>query len=68
MADAPPPGDLYTYEAPRIPRWDRPALGSDVPVCVSEAQIPHDPVKSGMVMLSHDIVRISPVQYVRGPP
>ncbi|WP_156942210.1 hypothetical protein [Hyphomonas adhaerens] len=68
VADAPPPGDLYTYEAPRIPRWDRPALGSDVPVCVSEAQIPHDPVKSGMVMLSHDIVRISPVQYVRGPP
>ncbi|WP_375210570.1 hypothetical protein [Hyphomonas jannaschiana] len=70
LADAPPPDDLYTYEAPRIPRWERSALCSDVPVCVraSSAQVRYDPVKSGIVIYSHDIVRISPVQYVRGPP
>ena len=26
MADAPPADDLYTYEAPRVPRWEHPAL------------------------------------------
>jgi len=34
LADAPPPDDLYTYEAPRIAAWEHPALGSDVPACV----------------------------------
>jgi hypothetical protein len=70
MSDPPPPDDLYTYEAPRIPRWERPALGSDVvdAVRVQSGIVRHDPLKSGLVMLSHDIVRISPVQNVRGPP
>ena len=31
LADAPKPDDLYTYEAPRVPRWERPALASDLP-------------------------------------
>nr|WP_321360471.1 hypothetical protein [uncultured Hyphomonas sp.] len=68
VADAPPPDDLYTYETPRIPRWERPALGSDVPVCVSETQVRHDPVKSGLVMPGHGIVRYDHGLHVRGPP
>ena len=31
LSDAPKPDDLYSYEAPRVPRWGYPALGSDVP-------------------------------------
>jgi hypothetical protein len=31
LADAPKPDDLYTYEAPLVPRWVRPALASDLP-------------------------------------
>ena len=31
LADEPKPVDLYTYEAPRVPRWESPALGSDLP-------------------------------------
>ncbi|KCZ87633.1 hypothetical protein HJA_11554, partial [Hyphomonas jannaschiana VP2] len=52
LADAPPPDDLYTYEAPRTPRWKHPALGSDVPVslcgCVRAQSVivRHDPDKS----------------------
>ena len=81
LADAPPPDDLYTYEAPHIPRWEHPALGSDVPVSVygcvrgksgmimpGHDVVRHDPVKSGMVMLSHDIVRYDHGLHVRGPP
>nr|WP_321360454.1 hypothetical protein [uncultured Hyphomonas sp.] len=70
VADAPPPDDLYTYETPRIPRWEHPALGSDVPVCVraSSALVRHDPVKSGIVIYSHDIVRYDHGLHVRGPP
>ena len=68
VAEAPPPDDLYTYETPRIPRWEHRACCSDVPVCVSETQVRHDPVKSGMVMHDHVVVRINPVQHVRGPP
>ncbi|KJS25151.1 MAG: hypothetical protein VR75_12085 [Hyphomonadaceae bacterium BRH_c29] len=30
-ADEPAPDDLYTYEAPLMPRWECPALGSDLP-------------------------------------
>lgn len=58
LADAPLPDDLYTYEAPRIPRWERPVLGSDVPVweCAQSIIVRHDRDKSGMVMLSHGIV------------
>ncbi|MEO1963862.1 hypothetical protein, partial [Hyphomonas sp.] len=59
LADAPPPDDLYTYEAPRVPRWEHPALGSDVPTCVRapEEQVRYSPDKSGLVMHSHGIVR-----------
>ena len=48
VADAPPPDTLYTYEAPRIPRWERPALCSAVPEAVRELSglVRHDPVKS----------------------
>ncbi len=70
VADAPPPDDLYTYEAPRVAAWEHPALGSDVPVGVrmSEPEVRYGPAKSVIVMPSHDIVRHSPVQHVRGPP
>jgi len=70
MSDPPPPDDLYTYEAPRVPRWERPALCSDAldAVRVQSGIVRTDPLKSGMVMASHAIVRISPVQNVRGPP
>ncbi|WP_034824139.1 hypothetical protein, partial [Hyphomonas pacifica] len=30
------PKNLYTYEAPAIPAWERPALGSDMPVEFAE--------------------------------
>nr|WP_321440074.1 hypothetical protein [uncultured Hyphomonas sp.] len=77
LADAPPPDDLYTYEAPRVPRWDHPALASDVPVCVRGKSgmimpghdvVRHDPDKSGIVMLRHDVVRYDHGLHVRGPP
>ncbi|WP_156942292.1 hypothetical protein [Hyphomonas adhaerens] len=68
VADAPPPDDLYTYEAPRLAAWEHPACRSDVPVCVSETQVRHDPVKSGIVIYSHDIVRYDHGLHVRGPP
>ncbi|KJS27375.1 MAG: hypothetical protein VR75_03535 [Hyphomonadaceae bacterium BRH_c29] len=32
LSDAPAPDDLYTYEAPPMPRWESPALASDLPV------------------------------------
>ena len=35
MADPPPPDDLYSYDAPHVPRWERPALASDLPEIVS---------------------------------
>ena len=54
LADAPPPDDLYTYEAPHIPRWEHPALGSDVPVSVCGCVRG----KSGMIMPGHDVVRL----------
>jgi hypothetical protein len=31
-ADEPKPDNLYTYEAPLVPRWENPVLGSDLPV------------------------------------
>ncbi len=34
LADEPMPNDLYTYKAPLVPRWERSALGSDLPVSV----------------------------------
>jgi hypothetical protein len=34
LQDAPAPDNLYTYQAPCVPRWERPALGSDLPVSV----------------------------------
>ena len=70
LADAPPPDDLYTYEAPRIPRWERPALCSVVlaPVRVQSGIVRHDPAKSGLVIHSHGIVRYDHGLHVRGPP
>ncbi|WP_206741743.1 hypothetical protein, partial [Hyphomonas jannaschiana] len=66
--------DLYTYEAPHIPRWKHPALGSDVPVSVcgcvrgKSAIVRHDPDKSGLVIYSHGVVRYDHGLHVRGPP
>ena len=70
VTDAPPPDTLYTYEAPRIPRWERPALCSAVldAVRVWLVEVRHDPVKSGMVMHRHDMVRHDHGLHVRGPP
>ncbi len=70
VSDAPPPDDLYTYEAPRVAAWKRPAVCSAVlsPVRVQSIEVRHDPVKSGMVMPGHAIVRMGPVLHVRGPP
>ena len=74
VADAPPPDSLYTYEAPRVAAWERPALGSDVPVsicasvCAQSDMVRHDPVKSGMVIYRHDMVRHDHGLHVRGPP
>jgi hypothetical protein len=77
VADAPPPDDLYTYEAPREAAWEHPALGSDVPLCVRTQSgvimpghdvVRYDPDKSGMVMPGHGIVRHDHGLHVRGPP
>ncbi len=77
ISDPPPPDDLYTYDAPRMAPWTHPALGSDVPACVraglgagpaKSAIVRHDPVKSGMVIHGHGLVRIDPAGHVRGPP
>ncbi|MAN47464.1 MAG: hypothetical protein CMF04_14845, partial [Hyphomonas sp.] len=32
----PKPSNLYTYEAPAVPAWERPALGSDLPIEFAE--------------------------------
>jgi hypothetical protein len=32
LSDEPKPDDLYTYEAPLMPRWEHPALSSALPV------------------------------------
>ncbi|WP_375210567.1 hypothetical protein [Hyphomonas jannaschiana] len=73
LADAPPPDDLYTYEASRVPRWERPAVCSDGLAAVraglaKSVIVRHDPAKSGIVMLSHGIVRHDHGLHARGPP
>ncbi|WP_375210581.1 hypothetical protein [Hyphomonas jannaschiana] len=73
LADAPPPDDLYTYEAPRVPRWERPAVCSAGFAAVraglaKSVIVRHNPDKSGMVMLGHGIVRHDHGLHVRGPP
>ncbi len=70
ISDAPPPDDLYTYEAPRVPRWERPAVCSAVlaPVRVWSVIVGHDPARSGLVMPGHDLVRYDHGLHVRGPP
>ncbi|MAU68494.1 hypothetical protein [Hyphomonas sp.] len=50
LTDAPPPDDLYTYEAPRVAAWDHPALGSDLPARVRPQSV--------MIMPGHDVVRL----------
>jgi hypothetical protein len=64
LEDAPAPTDLYTYQAPRVPRWDRPALGSDLPASV--------PVSGGDTLM-WSLSGVYTVFYVvrervRGPP
>ena len=73
LADAPPPDDLYTYKAPRVPRWERAALCSAGLAAVraglaKSVIVRHDPAKSGVVMLSHSVVRYDHGLHVRGPP
>jgi hypothetical protein len=70
VADAPPPDDLYTYEAPRLAAWEHPALRSDVPACVGTQSgfVRHDPDKSGLVIYSHGLVRNEHRRHVLGPP
>jgi len=64
LADAPKPDDLYTYEAPLVPRWVRPALGSDLPDSL--------PVQGGSPLI-RSLYGVYTVFYmvrerVRGPP
>jgi len=64
LSDAPAADDLYTYEAPLVPRWERPALGSDLPVSVPVSGC--DALMwslSGVYAVFH-VVR----ERVRGPP
>jgi hypothetical protein len=73
LADAPPPDSLYTYEAPRVPRWERPAVCSAAVAAacaylVKSAMVRHDPDKSGIVIYSHGIVQHDHGLHVRGPP
>ena len=35
-SDRPKPKNLYKYEAPAVPAWERPALGSDMPAELAE--------------------------------
>jgi hypothetical protein len=64
LADAPKPDDLYTYEAPLMPRWESPALSSDLPVSVPAF---------GYSVFIASLCRVYAVFYVvrervRGPP
>jgi hypothetical protein len=64
LADEPKPDDLYTYEAPLVPRWEHPALGSDLPVSAPAC---------GYSVLIASLCRVYAVVYavrerVRGPP
>ena len=64
LADAPKPDDLYTYEAPLVPRWENPALGSDLPISVPSV---------GDSAFIASLCRVYTVLYVvrervRGPP
>jgi hypothetical protein len=64
VADEPKPDDLYTYEAPLLPRWENPALGSALPVSAPS---------SGYSVLIASLCRVYTVLYVvrervRGPP
>ncbi|MEZ6000026.1 hypothetical protein [Hyphomonas sp.] len=70
LGDVPPPDTLYRYEAPRVPRWQRPAYCSDVPAAlrVQSIMVRHDPAWSGLIMHRHDIVRYDPALHVHGPP
>ena len=69
MADAPAAEDLYTYEAPLVPRWASAGLASDLPAGLSA-----HPDTSGDVRCRPVFLRCvsgdTPVcaGYVRGPP
>jgi len=64
LADAPKPDDLYTYEAPLVPRWERPALGSDLPVSIPVSGCAIFIASLCRVYAVFDVVR----ERVRGPP
>jgi hypothetical protein len=70
VADAPPPDDLYTYEAPRLAAWEHPALRSDVPACgrASPASSVMIRINPAMVISSHGLVRNDHGLHVRGLP
>jgi hypothetical protein len=64
LSGEPKPDDLYTYEAPLLPHWECPALGSDLPVSTPS---------SGDSLLIASLCRVYTVFYVvrervRGPP
>ena len=64
LEDAPAPDDLYTYEAPKVVRWEHPALCGDLPVSTPAV---------GYSVLIASLCRVYVVFYVvrervRGPP
>jgi len=64
LSDAPAPDDLYTYEAPRVPRWESPTLSSDLPVSVPAAGYREFIASLCCVYTVFYVVR----ECVRGPP
>jgi hypothetical protein len=64
LSDAPAPDDLYTYESPPVPRWESPALSSDLPVSVPAAGYREFIASLCRVYTVFYVVR----ERVRGPP
>ena len=67
LGDAPAPDDLYSYEAPKVPRWERPALGSDLPQSVSPGAASPSWSIHGPYMAAFMVPAGRPAR-VRGPP
>jgi hypothetical protein len=64
LADELASDDLYTYEAPSMPRWESPALGSDLPVSVPAFRYSVFIASLCRVYAVFQVVR----ERVRGPP
>jgi hypothetical protein len=64
LADEPKPDDLYTYEAPLMPRWEHPVLGSDLPASAPAQTDPPLMWSLSGVYTVFYVVR----ERVRGPP